>query len=524
MENISDQNALEVSPLSKNPSKQYGSCFLIESKYRGINVSLSEDKKSYVRQNLTHNLQLLEQQIVAFQDAKFPKLRLPKTQKKWKKRTTKSVTRTHEQCIEKKVNIPSSLRPTPIPDFHLPKIDANLGPGCYSTQPKDPTPGVYISNQARFTTNIEDQLNFILHRNQSNDPSLSCIMIEKRNMELIKFLPGNRQKLEKEKIKEREIRSKIQKKAKDILEETIKKSKEEKYIEKLTKHEWRNMITELNGLSRVLFIYISSINIAFVIKCKIQNTIALHKSSKSLLSFLYYTCKFIGKLRRRVFLSRLAKLYKLTSNMFPKIRIWLDGIRVKYRNIINHCIEKPILSDHLFELMAEFNRKILKIQRAFRYYNHIRKARINALKKKFDISGRMMLRRNSTMKMNKTGNDKIPQVFIEEMIYEYYYGQVKKYLEDLKIYWEELKVAEVEYEEYLKENIIEVILHGKNLDPAPRFVPRPILKIFSDDKAWMEKVRTGMGHVKILTNMRVRNKRHTVVGYLSSKTRTPITY
>jgi hypothetical protein len=210
--------------------------------------------------------------------------------------------------------------------------------------------------------------------------------------------------------------------------------------------------------------------------------------------------------------------------MFPKIRIWLDGIRVKYRNIINHCIEKPILSDHLFELMAEFNRKILKIQRAFRYYSFIRRARIWALRKKFDISGKILVRRNSMRKTGKGGNDKIPQVFVEEMIYEYYYGQLRKYLSDLKGYWEELKVAEVEYDEYLKENIIEVILHGKNLDPAPRFVPRPILKIFSDHKVWMEKIRSGMGHVKILTNMRVRNKRNTVVGYLSSKSRTPITY
>lgn len=210
--------------------------------------------------------------------------------------------------------------------------------------------------------------------------------------------------------------------------------------------------------------------------------------------------------------------------MFPKIRIWLDGIRVKYRNIINNCIEKPILSDHLFELMAEFNRKILKIQRAFRYYSFIRKARVLALRKKFDISGRMYIRRNSTMKANKEGNDKVPQVFVEEMIYNYYYGQLRKYLDDLKGYWEELKVAEVEYEEYLKENIIEVILHGKNLNPAPRFVSKPILRIFSDNKAWMEKIRSGMGHMKILTNMRVRNKRHTVVGYLSNKSRTPVAY
>lgn len=228
----------------------------------------------YARRNFTHNLKLLEQQIESFQEFKFPKLRLPKTKKKKKNRTAKSVTRTHEQCIEKKINMPSSLRPTPMPDFYLPKIDnVNLGPGYYSTQPKDPTPGIYISNQARFSNNIEDQLSFILHRNQSNDPSLSYIMIEKRNMELIKFLPGNRQKLEKEKIKEREIKNKIQKKTKDILEETIKKSKEEKYIEKLTKHEWRNMLTELNDLSRLLFIYISALNISFVIKCKIQDTI-----------------------------------------------------------------------------------------------------------------------------------------------------------------------------------------------------------------------------------------------------------
>ncbi|OMJ72297.1 hypothetical protein SteCoe_29291 [Stentor coeruleus] len=478
-----------------------------------------------MRENLTQNLKLLEQQIKEFKDAKFPKLRLPDTNKKKKKKATKSVTRTQEEFIEKKVNIPSCLKPEPMPDFHFPKIDnTNLGPGCYSTQPKDSSPGFYISNQARFTNNIEDQLNVILHKNQSNDHSSSYMAIEKRNKELIKFLPENRQKLEKEKIKEREMRNKIQKKTKDTLEETIKKFKEDKYIEKITKHEWRNMLIGLNGLSRILFIYISAISIGFIIKCKIQDKIALHKASKNLLSFLYYTCKFIGKLRRRVFLNRLAKLYKLTSNMFPKIRIWVDGIRAKYRNIINYCIEKPFLSDHLFELMAEFNRKILKIQRAFRYYNCMKKIKISALKRKFEISRRMMTRRNSTMNRNKIFNDKVPQIFVDEVIYEFYHGQQRKYLNDLKVYWEEIKVAELEYDEYLKENIIEVILHGKNLEPSPRFIPKPILKIFSDNKTWIEKIRAGMGHVRNLTNMRVRNKRHTVVGYLSNKPRRSINY
>lgn len=237
-----------------------------------MNNSLISERKLDSKQKIGYHLRQLEERIETFQETKFCNLKVPRNKKSKKKIPTKSVNKTQSPTTEKKINIPISLKPTPMPSFHLPKLESiNLGPGCYSTQAKNQTPRIFISNQSRFSNNLDDQLNVIFQRNHSGDVPRNN-SIEKRNMELEKFLPENRVKFEKQKSKEREIKGQIHKKTKEIIENDEKKVKEEKYIEKIARHKWKNAVAGMSEFSRLMLIIIASMNVAFVLNNQIENT------------------------------------------------------------------------------------------------------------------------------------------------------------------------------------------------------------------------------------------------------------
>lgn len=211
--------------------------------------------------------------------------------------------------------------------------------------------------------------------------------------------------------------------------------------------------------------------------------------------------------------------------MIPRFRLWLKSIKIKYHAIINYCIEKPILSPHLFELIAELNRKILKIQRAFRKYNLVRKARMVALKKKFkSVSGTVLIHRATSINPKKNNIKDIPFIFIQELISDFYYEQLIKYLASQKKYSQKLIEANKEYEEYLKENILEVILHKKDLDIKPKYIPKPILKLYTDGKALADKFKHSITHMRNLVNLKIRKKKANLSSLRRIRSRTPNIY
>ena len=184
------------------------------------------------------NFKDLEERIAAFEKIKKPVLKLPKLNKKRKRHVGRSLNRNDNKSPQRKINIPLSLRPTPMPEFKLPSIDnSNLGPGSYFSPIRDKLPGVHFSKQSRFSDNFEDIINNFMKKRQHSENNEICQVIEKRNKRLEQFLPENKEKYIKEKVKERDLKIKIHQRAKEILGEFEKKSKEERYLEKVNKHE-----------------------------------------------------------------------------------------------------------------------------------------------------------------------------------------------------------------------------------------------------------------------------------------------
>lgn len=213
----------------------------------------------------------LEKRIDEFEKMKFPELCLPKGyKKKKKKRANRSVIRTVEKIPKKNSSVHISLRPTPLPDFKLPKIDKEkLGPGCYFSQVVEKMSGSYISKETRFQSSLEERAKYFTSKRNYSENLELFQSIEKRNKDLEQFLPVIKEKNTKEKIKDREIKSKIQQKAKEILEDIEQKVKFEKYHEKINKHEWKNKIQELSGFAKVCFNILGGLEIASLIKQKI---------------------------------------------------------------------------------------------------------------------------------------------------------------------------------------------------------------------------------------------------------------
>ena len=173
-----------------------------------------------------------------------------------------------------------------------------------------------------------------------------------------------------------------------------------------------------------------------------------------------------------------------------------------------------MLSKDLFVLMVDFMRKILLIQRKIRSYLIIKDARFSAIHKKFDIlQERFQIKRSNTMKKHEAKEENISAIMINEHISKFYKSQLKKHAANMKIYKQELTLAETEYDEYLKENFIEVLLYGAVLEPAPRHVHRPAL-ILLTDATLIEYMNTAIIHFKNLKRLTKRkggNARSTTI-------------
>ena len=195
----------------------------------------------------------------------------------------------------------------------------------------------------------------------------------------------------------------------------------------------------------------------------------------------------------------------------PQIRQWVHKRVQMYAKIVNFAIEKPMLSKDLFELMADFMRKIVLIQRAGKVYILIKSVRLDVLKKKINsIRDTFVLKRSLSIKQSPKKQEKIPKLILQEYLSKYYANQLRKYVNRIKDYKKELQLASYEYDEYLKENIIENLLYGKVLDNEPRQVPRPILRLYSDRDSLNETIYLAATHLSKLNSLQGRNRRTSV--------------
>lgn len=77
----------------------------------------------------------------------------------------------------------------------------------------------------------------------------------------------------------------------------------------------------------------------------------------------------------------------------------------------------------------------------------------------------------------------------------------------MKNYEKELQIASEEYDEYLRENFVEMLLQGKILDEAPKFVEKPVLRLFSDTVALNKMVNKATAYINRLESLKPRTMR-----------------
>ena len=457
-------------------------------------------------------LQNLEAQIKEFQNIKFPDLKLPKLRKKKKKKGAKSAVRPSKLTPERKIHIPASLKPSPMPEFKLPNIDKQrLGPGSYFSNVREVLPGSYISKGSRFENSIDEQIKFFDKKKHNSDNSELFISIEKRNKDLAQFMPEVKGRYAKDKAKERDIKFKIQQKTKEILEDYDQRIKEEKYNEKIGQKEWKLKLQELRGLACVFYNIIGILEISSLIRRKLINKIVifiqnLRKRSHRHLSCIYYICIFIGRIRRLIFKRRLANLIKKIKNFFPRIQNWLKRRIKRFTKIINYSIEKPMLSNDFFELMVEYMRRILLIQRKTRNFLVIKRARYKVLSKKVNLLRSKSLKRSISFKNQVRKPGALYKQVIHEYMQKYCSQQIKKHILRIAAYHEDVRLASEEYDQYLKENFVEMLLNGKVLDDSPRKIKKPVLKIFSDHEGLSKVVRKAIVNTNVLEKAQLKLK------------------
>lgn len=188
---------------------------------------------------------------------------------------------------------------------------------------------------------------------------------------------------------------------------------------------------------------------------------------------------------------------------------WLSRLKKRYGGIVNDCIEKPMLSFHLFELMAEFMRKSLRIQRNIRSFLRVKNARLAVIVQKFqklaEVKG---FYRSSSIKL--TGLKKnygIPEAFILEYAEKYYKYKIFKFVNDRKKYLVEKELAEIEYQEKIQELFMEIFVSERNVKVVKRKVLKPVFLLYSDKesierfiekgrKQWMRLLKVNRGKRK----------------------------
>ena len=166
-----------------------------------------------------------------------------------------------------------------------------------------------------------------------------------------------------------------------------------------------------------------------------------------------------------------------------------------------------MLSNDLFEMMVDFLRKILLIQRNTKKYLEVKRARIEAIQKKITIlKGKIPFKRSFSIKNQGKIEDKIPKIMLEEYIHHYYIQQLKAHVQNIKLYKKEVILAENEYDEYIKENFVEVLYYGAALEQAPRYIKRPTLKLLNDANI-VEMLNLATMHFNNLGKLKTRRGR-----------------
>lgn len=159
---------------------------------------------------------------------------------------------------ETPILIPASLRPSRMPKA-LSRVNEDtgnqLGPGCYTWDEHERLRGGCFSLTPRFAQDVHEQFRLLMRdkKGKSNQ------WIIKQNKDLDKFAPEKREALNRERIRENQVRSELHKKTKEISNMHRRQEKLDKSNKEILRLNWRLKKNEFSYLARTWTILISLI-------------------------------------------------------------------------------------------------------------------------------------------------------------------------------------------------------------------------------------------------------------------------
>ncbi|CAG9315763.1 unnamed protein product [Blepharisma stoltei] len=436
---------------------------------------------------LITELEELDSKFSEFENvkSKFPPLRLPKKRKKLSKSYKKSSTerkKKEEISPNRSYRIPKSLLPTEPPNFVVGAISTHhLGPGSYSFDKTDKLVGGIISSGPRFEYDFQGKVdNFFSHKRAVSEKPTE---VSFRNKDLSQFSPENKIVALQSKARVNEIRLQIQKRTKELLLENEKSEREQNYLTKLTKLDWRMKKPEMTKIAGSWIILAGIFSVLSILRYKKRHRKILRYRSKHHLFFLYWLFRFIGKIRLRVLNYRRSKLAKALKKNFKTILRWFYKRKETFRITVDYSIERALLCNYMFELMARFRLKQLKIQRKIRQFLDIKRARFTVLRLMWEKNASIVETKKSFKSKNQKLKGKISTQIREEYIKKYYTEQCKAYISQLSEYHKTCEIIKQNLEKANKPKELYDYIFEKKEDSQPTYPDYPVFKIYSNSHA-----------------------------------------
>ena len=428
---------------------------------------ISTKEKSSVFNPMLDRLECL---VTNFEEnsSNFPPLKLPSTHKRKSRKTKKSPKRSKysETPVPQKIHRHTpQLTPESFQAPFFQSYESNIGPGSYKPQSFSYFGGKMLQAPRFVMSPIEKAEQFVKLKSKLKQK----LPIIDKNKDLQEFsMEKKLEKLEKNK-KMKEFEIEVHKNTKKSLEESSHQAKLDNYLKKVNGIEWKLRKPERKFLKPRWTVLLLNIALATYIKYKILHRKRFKKQAYKFFSLTVLVCRFIGKLKRKIYNIRLRKLQYLIVSNTDKMKIWLKNRKKVYFSCIFNILDNFSMSSMMTKTMSNFMSKIFKVQRAIKSMNCIKHHRFKAIHRLFIKNSGKILRRANTK------NAKL--VFrhydiSESEINKYFKFCLDKYIKAYKIYKKELNEC--------ISNKMEILLNDpnfKDFEPEPK---KPILTLYSN--------------------------------------------
>lgn len=202
--------------------------------------------------------------------------------------------------------------------------------------------------------------------------------------------------------------------------------------------------------------------------------------SKHHLRFIFWIFKFVGIIRRKLYNNRLQKIVEILRPRYWKIVDWIRNRKKNYVAIVDAQVERALICNYMFDVMAKFKLKIMMIQRKVRAFLQIRNARFANLRVIWEKHINLYITKKGIKNRNKQSKYKINSGIRDEFLRKYYLDQLK--MHTIKVV-EHLKVCEkikADFERASKQSEIFNLLNGIGENDRPEYPLFPVFKLYTN--------------------------------------------